>query len=212
VLSAADERAAIIEGKILFFPSRDRFLFRNILFKIKNIFVDLQEGRMSDSLNQLHKPRQAETSDRYLAFSLSQEQYAIPLLQVKEVIGMIPTTSIPQMPAYFKGILNLRGVIISVVDLRSKLQLPKVDPGPETSIIILDLSPLCIGVIVDSVNSVLALTGEELSPPPDIQSNDEAYVTGVAKKDNRLTLLLDIGSLLSVEDIKALKVQAEAAA
>jgi purine-binding chemotaxis protein CheW len=155
--------------------------------------------------NQPQKARQADTSDRYLAFSLRQEQYAIPLLQVKEVIGMTEPTPIPQTPPYFKGIINLRGQVISVIDLRSKLQLSKADDGPETSIIILDLEPLCLGVIVDSINSVLALGSDDLSPAPDTPTNKDQYLTGVARKDNRLTLLLDIKATLNVQDLHAMK-------
>lgn len=163
---------------------------------------------MSDDSSQNNKTREAEASNRYLAFSLCEEQYAIPLLEVKEVIAMTEATPIPYAPPYFKGIINLRGQVISVIDLRSKLKLTKSDPKSETSIIILDLAPLCLGVIVDSINSVLALSPEEMSPAPDMESSHpEQYLTGVARKDNRLTLLLDIRSTLSVEDLKSLKSQ-----
>jgi purine-binding chemotaxis protein CheW len=167
---------------------------------------------MNDESPQIQRTRQTETSKRYLAFSLCEEQYAIPLLQVKEVIGMTEATPIPYTPSYFKGIINLRGQVISVIDLRSKLRLSKAEMGAETSIIILDLAPLCLGVIVDSINSVLALTDDDLSPPPDVESSiKEQYLTGVARKDGRLTLLLDIQSTLSVDDFKTLKNQKQAA-
>lgn len=158
-----------------------------------------------EETNQPQKARQADTSERYLAFSLREEQYAIPLLQVKEVIGMTTPTPIPQTPSYFKGIINLRGQVISVIDLRAKLQLSKAEDGPETSIIILDLEPFSIGVIVDSINSVQALGVEDLSSAPDATSIKEQYLTGVARKDNRLTLILDIRATLSVQDMTAIK-------
>lgn len=159
----------------------------------------------AEEKNQPPRSRQGETSERYLAFSLREEQYAIPLLQVKEVIGMTEPTPIPQTPAYFKGIINLRGQVISVIDLRSKLQLSKAADGPETSIIILDIDSLCLGVIVDSINSVLALESDDLSPPPDATSIKEQYLTGVARKDGHLTLLLDISATLSIQDLAAMK-------
>ena len=145
-----------------------------------------------------------DSTQRYLAFSLRSEQYAIPLLQVKEVIGMTEPTPIPQTPPYFKGIINLRGQVISVIDLRSKLQLSKAEDGPETSIIILDHASLCLGVIVDSINSVLALSSNDLSAPPDATDLKEAYLTGVARQENRLTLILDIGATLSIQDLNIL--------
>lgn len=143
-------------------------------------------------------------NQRYLAFNLRAEQYAIPLLEVKEVIGMTEPTAVPQTPAYFKGIINLRGQVISVIDLRSKLQLTKAAEGPETSIIILDLEPLCLGVIVDSINSVLALSPDEISAPPDGTDMKNSYLTGVARKDNRLTLILNIRATLNIQDLNLL--------
>jgi purine-binding chemotaxis protein CheW len=136
------------------------------------------------------KARQAETSERYLTFLLGKEQYAIPLLQVKEVIEMTEPTPIPQTPSYFKGVINLRGQVISVLDLRSKLQL-----APS----------LCLGVIVDRINSVLAFHSEDVSPAPDSLSDKEQYLTGVARRDNKLTLILDIRAALNIQDMSAIK-------
>jgi purine-binding chemotaxis protein CheW len=152
------------------------------------------------------KARQADTSERYLAFQLGKEQYAIPLLQVKEVIEMSEPTPIPQTPSYFKGVINLRGQVISVLDLRAKLKLTKIENGPKTAIIILDLDPqLCLGVIVDRINSVLAFPNEDLSPAPDTHSSvKEQYLTSVARKDNKMTLILDIRAALDIHDIAAI--------
>lgn len=144
---------------------------------------------------------------RFLSFSLNSEQYAVPLLKVKEVIALTETTPVPYAPAHFKGIMNLRGQVISVIDLRMKLKMPKVEASSETAIIILDLSPLALGVIVDSVESVLAVNREEIQPPPDVGGRDTAYITGVARKDKKLILVLDIERTLSVEDLRAVKSQ-----
>lgn len=157
-----------------------------------------------------------DSDRRYIAFSLGSEQYAIPLLQAKEFIGVTEPTPVPQSPEYFKGIINLRGQIISVIDLRTKLRLPKYErpqgQRSEESIIILNLGSLFLGMIVDSINSVLALTDEELGPPPTADaSSKENYIIGVARKDNRLTLILDIESLLNVQDKTILQQTAKAA-
>jgi purine-binding chemotaxis protein CheW len=153
------------------------------------------------------KARQAATSERYLAFLLGKEQYAIPLLQVKEVIEMSEPTPIPQTPSYFKGIINLRGQVISVLDLRSKLQLAKIENGPKTAIIILDLDPqTCLGVIVDRINSVLAFQAEDLSPAPELMNSaKEQYLTNVARRENKMTLILDIRAALSIQDLNVVK-------
>jgi purine-binding chemotaxis protein CheW len=149
-----------------------------------------------------------EETQRFLAFTLAQEQYAIPLLRVKEVIAMTEATPVPYTPPHFKGIINLRGQVISVIDLRAKLKMAKSEGQPETSIIILDLAPLCLGAVVDSIDSVLALEPEEISPTPDIETTVQGqFLNGVARKDKKLILLLDIESILSVEDLKAIKNQ-----
>ena len=149
-------------------------------------------------------------ASRFLTFSLNSEQYAVPLLNVKEVIALTETTPVPYSPAHFKGIMNLRGQVISVIDLRMKLKMPKGEVGAETAIIILDLSPLSLGVIVDSVESVLAVVKDEIQPPPDVGGKDTSYIKGVARKDKALILILDIEKTLSVEDLKAMKSQSAA--
>lgn len=144
--------------------------------------------------------------ERYLAFLLGKEHFAIPLLQVKEVIEMSSPTPIPQTPSYFKGIINLRGQVISIVDLRSKLELEKLEDGPKAAIIILDLEPnLYLGVVVDRISSVLAFSREDMSEAPEIFSQKRKYIKGVAKRDNRLVLIFDIASTLNLADLDILK-------
>lgn len=148
---------------------------------------------------------------RYLCFSLGKEKFAIPLLQVKEVIGNIETTPIPQAPPHFKGIMNLRGQVISVIDLRAKLKLGKPDSTTETTIIILDFDALSLGVIVDSVDSVVAYEGKDLSAPPDMElAGRTNYVIGVARSEKSLTLILDLKAVLNAEDFKAMSSQSRA--
>lgn len=147
-------------------------------------------------------------ASRFLIFSLCSEQYAVPLLNVKEVIAMTEITPVPYSPPHFKGIMNLRGQVISVIDLRQKLRMPKADASAETAIIILDLSPLSLGIIVDSVESVLAVDQKEIQPPPDVGAgSNTSYIRGVTRKDKKLILLLDIEKTLSVEDLRAMKTQ-----
>jgi len=142
-------------------------------------------------------------SSRYLNFSLCEEQYAIPLLQVKEVIGNLQTTPIPNAPTYFKGLINLRGQVISVLDLRQKLKLPKSETGLETTIIILDLEQSQIGVIVDSVDCVLNFAPEDIEAAGNLDTfSNSQFLEGVAKKDKKLILLLDIAKTLTEKDIQ----------
>lgn len=148
------------------------------------------------------RARQVDSSERYLAFQLGAEQYAIPLLQVKEVIQMSDPTPIPQTPHYFKGVINLRGQVISVLDLRLKLNLAKIDNGPKTAIIILDLSQeISIGLVVDRINSVLAFPTENISAAPDTLSGKAPYLKGLAHRDNKMILILDVHTVISNQDL-----------
>jgi purine-binding chemotaxis protein CheW len=141
-----------------------------------------------------------EETERYIRFSLGREEYAIPLLKVREVIAMPETTPVPQTPQYFLGIMNLRGQVITVLDLRLKLGI-KADRGAEMAVIIVDLGEICVGVVVDSINSVLAAEQSDLAERPDLKQNRAAeYITGVYRKEKGLVLLLDIARLLSFED------------
>lgn len=140
----------------------------------------------------------------YLRFSLHNEQYAIPLLLVKEVIAMPEVTTIPNAPKYFLGIMNLRGQIISILDLRAKLNI--VDQfNSETTVIICNLNSYTLGVVVDTVDSVLNILSSEIKEKPQIhggQSSD--YITGVINKDEELILLIDMLSALDMSDREVL--------
>lgn len=150
---------------------------------------------------------QAKTeAGRYLCFSLGTEKFAIPLLQVKEVIGDSQTTPIPQAPAYFKGILNLRGQIIPVIDLRSKMKISQGGKASETTVIILDFDALTIGVVVDSVDCVSMFEEKDLSEPPAAGTSVKLdLIKGVARGEKSLTLILDLKSILDIEDYKIIK-------
>lgn len=150
--------------------------------------------------------------DRYLSFSLGAEKYAIPLLCVKEVIAVPDITAIPFTPLHFLGIMNLRGQVISVMDFRIKFGI-KIVPSAETAVIICDLNPLCLGVVVDSIDCVLAPKESELSDKPEIQSNKATdYITGVYRREKDLVLLLDIAKAMDVEDLRAIAKQSQTAA
>lgn len=138
--------------------------------------------------------------ERYLCFSLGEETFAIPLLSVREVIAVPEITRVPQTPPHFMGIMNLRGQVISVIDLRNKLSI-KPKANAETAIIICDLGDNSVGVVVDSINSVLHPSPEEVTEKPEIQSQRNTdYIKGVYRMQNELVLLLDIAQALSLGD------------
>jgi purine-binding chemotaxis protein CheW len=149
--------------------------------------------------------------NRFIEFSLGSEDYAVPLLMVREVISVPDTTPIPKAPPHFLGIMNLRGQVISVVDLRKKL---KVDPrkDKEEAVIIVDIGSMNIGVVVDSINKVLAFSKDDVCEMPEVESQvNTQYIQGVYKKESSLTVLLDLAKVLDLKDFEALNSQKKAA-
>ncbi len=163
---------------------------------------------MSDVVNDVATAKNLNADGKFLCFTLGKEKFAIPLLQVKEVLGNVETTSIPQAPPHFKGIMNLRGQVISVIDLRTKLKIGKPEITAETTIIIMDFAPLCLGVVVDSVDCVSMFEGKDISSAPDTDSTIKSdFITGVARGENSLTLILDLQAMLNTSDYKVIKNQ-----
>lgn len=137
---------------------------------------------------------------RYLQFSLGGEEFAIPLSSVREVIAMPKVTPIPETPAHFLGMMDLRGQVISVIDLRKKMNI-KPSPAAETTVIICDFSQFSVGVVVDTVHAVLTPGPGEISEKPMVQNlKGSEYITGVFRKDERLVVFIDIASILDVQD------------
>ncbi len=144
---------------------------------------------------------QAETN-KYICFNLGVERYAIPLLTVKEVIRVPELTPIPQTAPHFLGIMNLRGQVISVMDLRKKLTI-KESGSQETTVMILNFGKNQLGVMVDCVNYVVSISDADISEKPTVSSTQNTdYITGVYRKDSELILILDIAKALSVEELR----------
>lgn len=145
------------------------------------------------------------TSSRYITFSLGEERFGIPLLTVREVIAMPEVTPVPQSPAHFVGIMNLRGQIISVVDLRLKMGI-KPKNLQETAVIICDLGTTSIGVVVDSIDSVLSPEPNEISDRPEIPGGKNSeYISAVYRQGENLILLLEIEKALDAKEFAIMK-------
>ena len=137
---------------------------------------------------------------KYICFGLGSEEFGIPLLTVKEVLAIPDITPVPQTPPHFLGIINLRGKVISIMDLRAKFGI-KFSTTEETTVIILDFGDYQLGVVVDRVDSVLSLNSDQISSKPHIESSKSTdYITGVYRQGQKLLLILDIAKALSVED------------
>ncbi|MBT3984132.1 MAG: hypothetical protein HOE90_22445 [Bacteriovoracaceae bacterium] len=145
-----------------------------------------------------------EELNRYLEFDLGNQSYAVHLLSVKEVITVPDTTPLPNGPDYFVGIMNLRGQIISVVDLRKKLRIESKTLGLEEAVVIVDLQGVSIGLIVDSINKVLNFSISDITEVPEVQSQVNAkYIQGVYRGEGKLSVLLDLENVLNINEIKS---------
>ena len=141
---------------------------------------------------------------KYLTFSLDNEEYGIGILKIKEIIGMIDVTSVPRTPEFVKGVINLRGKVIPVVDLRLRFGMEGADYTERTCIIVVEISgtsgTVLFGVVVDSVSEVLNIRGENIEETPEFGTNaDMEYILGMAKIEGGVKLLLDIDRVSVVE-------------
>jgi purine-binding chemotaxis protein CheW len=148
-----------------------------------------------------HGPPQIK-DDKYLTFTLDNEDYGIVLLKVREIIGIMTITPLPHTPDYVKGVINLRGRIIPVVDLRQKFGLEWTEYTQRTCIIVVEVSsrsgPMQIGVVVDFVSEVLPIPGADVDPPPSFGGSvDTRYIQGIGKAKGGVKILLDIDQVLA---------------
>jgi purine-binding chemotaxis protein CheW len=134
---------------------------------------------------------------KYLTFKLGHEEYGLEILKVRELIGMMEITAVPQMPAHMKGVINLRGKVIPVIDLRLKFEFKEIAYTEQTCVIVVNVGRE-IGIIVDTVSEVLDITGENIEPPPSIDGSlDTSFILGMGKVGDAVKILLDIGRVLA---------------
>ena len=143
---------------------------------------------------------------KYLTFSLAQEEYGIGILKVKEIIGMMPITSVPRTPEFVKGVINLRGKVIPVMDLRLKFMMEPIPYSERTCIIVVEIDSesgtLLIGIVVDAVSEVLNIKEEEIEASPSFGTElNTDYILGMAKIGGGVKILLDIDRVLSQKEV-----------
>jgi purine-binding chemotaxis protein CheW len=142
---------------------------------------------------------------QYVIFSLNEQIYGIEILKIKEVVSYRKITPLPNMVGFIKGIINLRGVVLPVFDLREKFSLSETTYTPFHIIIVIEISGRVMGVIVDEISDVVELLPEEVQAPSNLPRDVQAeYIKGIGKKEYELVILLDVDRLLSPEELEIL--------
>ncbi len=151
----------------------------------------------------------ADKESKYLTFALAKEEYGIGILKVKEIIGMMPITSVPQTPGFVKGVINLRGKVIPVIDLRLKFGMQELGYTERTCIIVVEIAGnggnTQIGIVVDAVSEVLNIKGEDVEETPAFGAALKTdFILGMAKIEGGVKILLDIDKVLSREEFEVM--------
>lgn len=144
--------------------------------------------------------------EKIIVFQLKDEEFGVPVQQVGSIERMQHITRVPSTPEFVKGVINLRGVVTPIIDLRTRFDLESKDYDESTRIIIVHYNEIEVGLIVDSANDVIDIPRDSIEPPPEVVGTVEAeYIHGVAKLDKRLLILLDLQKVFSSDEVKELK-------
>lgn len=142
-----------------------------------------------------------DLAGKYLTFFLSGEEYGLEILKVQEIIGVMAITPVPRTPDFIRGVINLRGRVIVIVDLRLKFGMDTVEDTEETCIIVVQVGGVQMGIVVDKVSEVLDIANQEIEDPPSFGADvDSDFILGIGKSEGRVKLLLDIAKVLSDQD------------
>lgn len=141
-----------------------------------------------------------------VSFKIGEEEFAVDILKVQEINRMLEITKVPNAPGYVEGVINLRGRVIPVIDLRLRLGMERIEHGNDTRIVVVEVLQKTVGFIVDSVNEVLRIPKSITEPPPPMVAGVESdYITAVGKLDDRLLILLDLEKILGAQEYEELE-------
>ena len=147
-----------------------------------------------------------DTSRELLTFTLGGEEYGIDILKVQEIRGYESVTTIAHVPEFIKGVINLRGIIVPIVDMRIKFKLGNISYDHLTVVIILNIANRVVGMVVDGVSDVITLKAEQIKPPPEFGASlDTQYLLGLGTVEERMIILVDIERLMSSRDMELIE-------
>jgi purine-binding chemotaxis protein CheW len=146
----------------------------------------------------------AADNGQFLTFTLQNEEYGIEILKVQEIKGFSKITPIPNAPSFVRGVMNLRGTVVPIIDLRARFSMTEKDYDQFTCIIVVNIGTRVVGLVVDTVSDVLNIPNDAIADPPELASvGDSSCITGMGKLGERIVMLLDTGRLVGVEGIPA---------
>ena len=156
------------------------------------------------AMKDLHQPSKSATAgSQFLTFNLGEELYGVDILRVQEIKGYTAVTKIPNTPSYIKGVLNLRGTIVPIVELRTKFGMPTIEYTMFTVIIVVVVKEKVMGLVVDAVSDVLDIDKKDVQAPPNFGARiNVSFMNGIGKSGDKLVTLLDIDRMLSGEDLQ----------
>lgn len=159
---------------------------------------------MQDNLNVLNSDLDEDTlKGKYLTFYTDNQLLGISIADVVQIVGMQEITAVPEFPSYAKGVINLRGIIIPIIDVRLRLKKEEIGYNERTCIIVTNINGSYIGFIVDEVNEVTNIDNENISDPPKMGSDyTNTFITGIAKLNNCIVLLIDLKKVLDEKEIE----------
>lgn len=141
----------------------------------------------------------SEQEQQFVVFKLANEEYAVSILQVQEIKRMTEITRVPHTPAYLTGVMNLRGSVLPVIDLKKRLNLPEKEYTDDTRIVIVKTEETSVGLVVDAVSEVTSVRKDQVELPQAVGTAGDAYISGVGKLDNRLLILLNLEALIGLQ-------------
>jgi len=160
----------------------------------------------TEVLNQKEMAGNISTSELQLvSFNIGSEEFGVDILKVQEINRMVEITKVPQAPHYVEGVINLRGKVIPVIDLRKRFNLEVKEHDKDTRIVVVDINNNIMGMIVDAVSEVLRLPADTIEPPPELVTGvNSEYIKAVAKLEDRLLIFLDLSKVIDAEEIAAI--------
>lgn len=159
----------------------------------QGVAMDLNQKRQDDELLQL------------VTFSIGEEEFGVNILKVQEIIRTMEITKVPRSPEFVEGVINLRGKVIPIIDLRRRFGLASKAGDKDTRIIVIEINSVIVGFVVDAVSEVLRIPAGTVEPPPPVVAGVESdYISGVGQLKDRLLIMLDLDRLLSTEDLDML--------